>query len=116
MHSELESVVCLSVQKAYDATAFESLIQRTVDSFKRDPGFDPLVRLHASETGSLGLQLLKAVLRQRGLHLEPCVDVPGCLQLRSRLRDHLRSEFQCYLVEGGHATEEIQEDQLGRDL
>jgi hypothetical protein len=47
MHSELESVVCLSVQKACDATAFESLIQRavdsfkSVDSFKRDPGLIP---------------------------------------------------------------------------
>lgn len=116
MHNELESQVWLSVQQTCDATAFEALILRAVDSFKRHPGFDPLVRLHASDIGPQGIQVLRAVLRQRGLHPESCVDVPGYLELRSRLKDHLRCQLQWYLVRGGHATEEIQEDQLHRDL
>ena len=116
MHSELESEVRLSVQQTCDAKTFEALIQRIVDSFKRHPGFDPLVRLHASDIGPLGVQVLRAVLRQRGLHPESCIDVPGYLELRSRLKDHLRSQLQWYLVKGGHATEVIQEDQLHRDL
>ena len=116
MHSEIESEVWLSVQQTCDAKTFEALIQRIVDSFKRHPGFDPLVRLHTSDIGPLGVQVLRAVLRQRGLHLESCIDVPGYLELRSRLKDHLRSQLQWYLVKGGHATEEIQEDQLHRDL
>ncbi|UVM47730.1 hypothetical protein LOY38_14865 [Pseudomonas sp. B21-015] len=116
MHSELESEVWLSVQQTCDAKTFEALIQRIVDSFKRHPGFDPLVRLYASDIGPLGVQVLRAVLRQRGLHPEYCIDVPGYLELRSRLKDHLRSQLQWYLVKGGHATEVIQEDQLHRDL
>jgi len=116
MHSELESEVWLSAQQACDATAFEALILRAVDSFKRHPGFDPLVRLHASDLGPLGVQVLRAVLRQRGLDPESCIDVPGYLERRSRLKDHLRSQLQWYLVKGGHATEEIQEEQLQRDL
>ena len=116
MHSELESEVWLSVQQTCDAKTFEALIQRIVDSFKRHPGFDPLVRLHASDIGPLGVQVLRAVLRQRGLHPESCIDVPGYLELRPRLKEHLRSQLQWYLVKGGHATEVIQEDQLHRDL
>lgn len=116
MHGELESQVWLSVQQSCDVTAFEALIQRAVDSFKRHPGFDPLVRLHVSDIGPLGVQVLRAVLRQRGLHPESGIDVPGYLELRSRLKDHLRCQLQWYLVKGGHATEEIQEDQLHRDL
>lgn len=114
MNRELESEVWLSAQQACDALTFEALIQRAVDSFKRHPGYDPLVRLHASDIGPLGVQVLRAVLRQRGL--ESCIDVPGYLELRSRLKDHLRSQLQWYLVKGGHATEEIQEEQLQRDL
>jgi len=116
VHSELESEVWLSVQQTCDAKTFEALIQRIVDSFKRHPGFDPLVRLHASDIGPPGVQVLRAVLRQRGLHPESCIDVPGYLELRSRLKDHLRSQLQWYLVKGGHATEVIQEDLLHRDL
>jgi hypothetical protein len=116
MQSELESEVWLSVQQTCDAKTFEALIQRIVDSFKRHAGFDPLVRLHASDIGTLGVQVLRAVLRQRGLHPESCIDVPGYLELRSRLKDHLRSQLQWYLVKGGHATEVIQEVQLHRDL
>ncbi|TPG73728.1 hypothetical protein EAH74_32665 [Pseudomonas mandelii] len=116
MHSELESQVWLSVQQTGDATAFEALIQRAVDSFKRHPGFDPLVRLHASDIGPLGIQVLREVLRRRGRHPDSCDDVAGYLELRSRLKDHLRCQLQWYLVKGGHATEEIQEDQLHRDL
>ena len=116
MNRELESEVWLSAQQACDALTFEALIQRAVDSFKRHPGYDPLVRLHASDIGPLCAQVLRAVLRQRGLDPESCIDVPGYLELRSRLKDHLRSQLQWYLVKGGHATEVIQEDQLHRDL
>ena len=116
MHGELESQVWLSVQKTCGVTAFEALIQRAVDSFKRHPGFDPLVRLHASHIGQLGFQVLRDVLRSRGVRYEYSADIPGYLELRSRLKEHIRCQLQEYLVRGGHSTEDMQEDQLGRDL
>lgn len=116
MHGELESQVWLSVQKTCDVTAFEALIQRAVDSFKRHPGFDPLVRLHASHIGQLGFQVLRDVLPSRGVRYEYSADLPGYLELRSRLKEHIRCQLQEYLVRGGHSTEDMQEDQLGRDL
>ncbi|WP_025109741.1 hypothetical protein [Pseudomonas sp. H1h] len=116
MHRELESVVWLLVQEACDAAAFEALIQQAVDSFKREPGFDPLVRLHTSDIGAVGVRVLAKALLQRGFKIEPFTDVCGYLQLRSRLSDHICSSLQEYLVNGGFATEEIQEDQLARDL
>ncbi|VVN78695.1 hypothetical protein [Pseudomonas fluorescens] len=116
MHSELESQVWRLVQQACDATMFDALIQHAVDSFKRPPGFNPLVRLHASDVGQLGLQTLREVLHSRGVRSEATLERPDCLQLRSRLKDHIRWQLQEYLVRGGYSTEEMQEDQLGRDL
>lgn len=116
MHSEIESFVWLSVQKVCDAAEFEALIRQVVDRFKRDPGFDPLVRLHVSDIGPFGIEVLGAILRNRGHHHENIDGASGYLQLRSRLREHLCNELQGYLVTGGHATEEVQVDLLERDL
>jgi len=116
MHSKLESVVWLTVQKVCDAAAFEALIRQAVDRFKRDPGFDPLVRLHVSDIGTLGIQVLGAELRHRGHDHQNFAGTSDYIQLRSRLRDHLYNELQWYLLTGGHAGEEIQVDQLERDL
>jgi len=40
----------------------------------------------------------------------------GYVELRSRLKVHLRGHLQLHLMEAGQATEEMKADQLGRDL
>lgn len=116
MHSELESQVWLTVQQVCDAVTFEALLLRAVDSFKRSPGHDPVQRLHASDIGQSGVQILRDVLHRRGIRLEHGADLPGYLELRSRLKHHIRCQLQQYLVSGGYSTEEMLQDQLARDL
>lgn len=116
MRGGLESQVWRSVQQACDVATFKALIQEAVDSFKRPPGLDPLARLHASDIGPLGIQVLSYVLRSRRISSEPTDGLPNYLELRSRLKDHIRCYLQWYLVNGEHVTDEILEDQLDRDL
>lgn len=116
MESELESNVWRTVQQTCDAATFLQLIEQAVDSFKRPPGFDPLVRLHASEIGQPGIRVLQDVLRRRGVDAGLSTDVSGYLGLRSRLKEHLRYQLQWYLVERGLAVDELKEDLLGREL
>ena len=116
MYGELESQVWRSAQQVCDATTFEALIQQAVNSFKRLPGYDPLLRLHASDIGLSGIQVLRDVLRSSGIRSEHCANLPGYLELRSRLKHHIRCQLQEYLVRGGHSTETMRQDQLDRDL
>lgn len=116
MQCELEFQVWRSVQRVCDAAMFEALIQQAVDSFKRPPRFDPLVRVHASNIGLSGFQILREVLHRRGIHSEDAALLSGYLELRSRLKDHIRCQLQDFLVRSGHSTEQMQEDQLARDL
>ena len=116
MHSELESQVWLTAQQVCDAATFEALVLQAVCSFERRPGFDPCLRLDASGIGQFGLQVLRHVMQRRGICPENSADFPGYLELRSRLKDHIRWQLPWYLVESGHSSKEMRQDQRARDL
>jgi hypothetical protein len=113
MEDELELKVWRLAQQACDAGAFVRLVEAAVGSFKRDPGFDPTVRLHASGIGTEGVRVLLDVLKSRDIYAGPNA---GCVELRSRLRMHLRDQLQLHLMGSGQATDEMKDDQLGRDM
>jgi len=52
MGQDLELNVWRLAQQACDTAAFVLLVDEAVRSFKRDPGFDPTVRLHESGIGT----------------------------------------------------------------
>ncbi|MHC8314354.1 hypothetical protein [Pseudomonas sp. LB3P31] len=113
MRRELEFQVWRLVQKLFDAPAFERLIQEAVDSYKRAPGLDPLVRLHASHIGLLGAQILRKVLR----HHDADVGLTdNYVEIRSRLKTHIAYHLQWHLMKNGHAIDEMKEDHLSKDL
>lgn len=116
MDSELESNVWRAVQQMCDANTFARLIEEAVRSFRRVPGFDPLVRLHASEIGLSSIQVLRDVLRRRGIDHGSLVDAPRYLELRSRLKEHLRCQLQRHLLDTGFATDEMKDEHLCREL
>ena len=113
MENELEFKVWRSAQQACDAGAFVRLIEAAVSSFKREPGFDPIERLHASWIGSENIRVLRDVLKRYDIYSG---QAEGYVELRSRLKVHLRGHLQLHLMEAGQATEEMKADQLGRDL
>jgi hypothetical protein len=113
MEQELESEVWRLAHRACVPAAFVRLIEKAVDSFSRNPGYDPLLRLHASGIGAESIMVLREVLKRRGIYAGPSA---GYVELRSRLNMHLRGHLQLHLMEAGQASEEIKADQLGRDL
>jgi len=113
MEQKLEWDVWHLAQQACDTAAFVRLIEAAVGSFKRDPGFDPTVRLFASGIGTEGVRVLRDVLKRRDIYAGPTA---GYVELRSRLKMHLRRHLQWHLIEMGLATDEMKDDYLGRDL
>ena len=113
MEDELEIKVWRSAQQACDAPAFVRLVEAAVGSFKRDPGFDPSVRLHGAGIGAESIRVLRDVLKRRDIYAGPTADY---VELRSRLRMHLRDQLQLHLMGAGQATDEMKDDQLERDL
>lgn len=113
MEDEIEFEVWRSVQQECGASAFVRIVEEAVGSFKRDPGYDPIVRLHASGIGAEGIRVLRNVLKRRDIYAGPSASY---VEIRSRLRVHLRHQLQRHLVESGRATDEMKVDHLGRDL
>jgi hypothetical protein len=113
MSDELEFEVWQRVQQTCDQSAFMRLVDEAVDGFKRQPGHDPIVRLHASGIGMTGIRVLRDVLKRHGFYAGPSA---GYAELRSRLKRHLREHLQLHLMKGGLATEAMKEDHLCRDL
>jgi hypothetical protein len=113
MKQELELEVWRLAQQTSDSAAFVRLVEEAVDSFKRDPGYDPNVRLHASGVGVESIRVLRDVMKRHDIYTGPSADY---VELRSRLRMHLRDQLQMHLMKSGQASDEMKEDQLGRDL
>ncbi|MGF6127848.1 putative lipase [Pseudomonas frederiksbergensis] len=113
MHSELELHVWRLAQQTCDTSAFAQLIKEAVDSYKRAPGLDPLLRLHASQIGLLGTQVLRVVLRQYDIEAGLSENY---VEVRSRLKTHIAYHLQWQLMKSGHAIDEMKEDHLGKDL
>ncbi|OXR38668.1 hypothetical protein PSJE_00095 [Pseudomonas jessenii] len=113
MEDELEFKVWRSAQQACGAGAFVQLVDEGVGCFKREPGFDPTVRLHASGIGTESIRVLRHVLKRRDIYAGP---IAGYVELRSSLRMHLRDHLQLHLMRLGQASDEMKDDQLGRDL
>jgi len=113
MEDEMEIKVWRTAQQAYDMAAFVRLVEEAVSSFKRDPGFDPALRLHASGIGTESIRVLRDVLKRRDIYAGPTA---GFVEIRSRLRMHLRDQLQLHLMGAGQATDEMKDDQLERDL
>jgi hypothetical protein len=113
MDDEIEFKVWRSAQQACDKVAFARLVEEAVASFKRVPGLDPIMRLHASEMSAEGIRVLREALKHHDIDAGPSADY---VELRSRLRTHLRDHLQLHLMKTGFASDEMKADQLDRDL
>lgn len=113
MEDEIESQVWRTAQQSFDAVAFVRLVEDAVDSFKRIPGLDPIVRLHASAIGAENTRVLRDALKRHDIDAGPFASHVG---LRSRLRMHLRDHLQSHLMKIGFASDAMKADQLDRDL
>jgi hypothetical protein len=108
MEDEIEFKVWRSAQQACSKVSFARLLEEAVASFKRVPGLDPIVRLHASVIGAESIR----VLRDADIDAGPFA---SHVELRPRLRMHLRDHLQSHLMKLGFASDAMKTDQLERD-
>lgn len=113
MEDEIESQVWRTAQQACSKVSFARLLEEAVASFKRVPGLDPIVRLHASRIGAESIRVLRDALKRHHIDAGP---TESYVELRSRLRMHLRDHLQLHLMKIGFASDAMKADQLDRDL
>ena len=104
-------------RKAADVfgTGLQKLLEEGLNSFKRQPGLDHPMRLHVSYIGTSGMQALRAAMTAHvaatdAAHSDHYVNV------RSRLRTHLRRHLQWELIQSGKSVDEATEDYFAEDL
>ncbi|MBF6032841.1 hypothetical protein H8F23_06220 [Pseudomonas sp. P155] len=88
MEDEIESQVWRTAQQACSKVSFARLLEEAVASFKRIPGLDPIVRLHASVIGAESIRVLRDVMESSDIDAGRFASY---VELRSRLRMHLLS-------------------------
>lgn len=113
MEDEIESQVWRTAQQACSKVSFARLLEEAVASFKRVPGLDPIVRMHASGIGSESIRVLRDALKRH--HID-AGQTESYVALRSRLRMHLRDHLQLHVMKIGFASGAMKADQLDRDL
>ncbi|WP_397453654.1 hypothetical protein [Pseudomonas sp. NA-150] len=115
MDIDLENQVWKTATQVYGLTALQHLLEEAIDSFKRPPGLDDRERFYSSNIGALELEVLRRVLgRPRGPTTPSSGD--GYVEIRSRLRTHIRRYLQWHLLQSSHASNEMMEDYLSVDL
>lgn len=113
MEDEIESQVWRTAQQACSKVSFARLLEEAVASFKRVPGLDPIVRLHASRIGAESIRVLRDALKHHDIDAGP---TESYVELRSRLRIHLRDHLQLHVIKMSFASDELKADLLERDL
>jgi len=104
-------------RKAADVfdTGLQKLLEEGLNSFKRQPGLDHPMRLHVSHIGTSGMQALRAAM---AAHIAVTNSAPSdeYVNVRSRLRTHLRRHLQWQLMQSGEFADEAGEDYFAEDL
>ncbi|MBH3442343.1 hypothetical protein I5L59_01960 [Pseudomonas moraviensis] len=113
MEDEIEFKVWRSAQQACSKVSFARLLEEAVAGFRRVPGLDPIVRLHASGIGAESIRVLRDALKSHDIDAGPFA---SHVELRSRLRMHLRDHLQSHLMKIGFASDAMKADQLERDM
>lgn len=112
----LESHVWALAQKVFGDPGFTSVIDTLVGEYKRRPGTDFTVRLHASDVGEHAVTVMSDSLKKHGIDIDGSDGPHGYVAVRSRLRHHLHHQLQWRLMQIEGASEMILEELFARDL
>ena len=97
-------------RKAADVfgTGLQNLLEEGLNSFKRQPGLDHPMRLHVSNIGTSGMKAFRAAMTG---HIAPKDTAQSVeyVNVRPRLRTHLRRHLQWELMQSGEFADEVGE-------
>lgn len=113
---DIEAAVWSMAQTHYGPDTFRVLVSDALDNFRRTPGLDAPVRLHASTVRADATLMLWALLHSRAWVLSSFDDASRFVSLRQGLKVHLLRSIQARLLQDGYADDAIKEDFLGWEL
>jgi hypothetical protein len=113
---EIEAAVWSLAQEHYEPDELRILVSSALDNFRRKPGLDSPVRLHASSIGTRATQMLWGLLHSRTWVLSSQEDASQFVSLRQGVRVHLLRAIQSRLLQDGFADVAVKEDFLGWEL
>ncbi len=109
---DLETSIWRRAAHAYHQTLAE-VIREGLNTYKRSPGIDDSTRLYEAAVGHHAFLLLRgAMLAKYGEHTLG----PGYVELRSRLRWHIRTHLLRQLVADGFATTQMRDSLFASDI
>jgi hypothetical protein len=112
----IEAAVWSLAQQHYEPQKLRLLVSGALDDFRRKPGLDAPVRVHASSVGSEVTQMLWASLHSRAWALSSLEDAWRFVSLRQGVRVHLLRTIQSRLLQDGCADDVVKEDFLSWEL
>ncbi|WP_152343443.1 hypothetical protein [Pseudomonas syringae] len=110
---DLEALIWKQAAHVFGANLTQ-IISAALDVFKREPGLDDLNRMYESVIGRDAFAALAAaMLPGRG---EESTPYDGIIEIRSRMRWHLRTHLLRKLVADGVATAQMRDSLFSSDL
>lgn len=111
---DIESIVWRCAYDTFGRQRFQKVLLEGLAGFKRLPGLDRCVRIHAGDIGQPGVGLLREALQ--AYNLASACDKPHYVTVRSRLKAHLTYLLQSQLIATENPSEAILEHHLVVDL
>lgn len=111
---DIEVAIWRRAHAVFPEAMLTQLISQALMNYKRAPGLDHEVRLHASQIGTQALRLLQEALSEGMISQK--VSGASFVTLRYQVSQHIARALQWRLVQSGHADEVVVEDQFARDL
>lgn len=114
MDYRFESEIWSAVQSSLTRDAFIAILTKAFSTYRSQPGYFLLGRLHASDVEEDGLKALSIALSRSG---NPTgIAIGGYLPLRAILRSHLYTVLQRYVLTHSRASDAIVDNCMASDL
>ena len=114
MDIDLEGRIWRKAAEVFGA-GLQELLEEGLYSFKRQPGLDHPMRLHVSHIGTSGMQALRGAMTSH-IAATDAAQSDEYVNVRSRLRTHLRRHLQWQLMQSSEFADEAGEDYFAEDL
>lgn len=115
MTESVEAHIWRQAYEQYGDCCLHQMLEEALEAYHRQPGYSDLSRLHRSELGTPGLEILTDTLASstRRIWYKRHTDH---IELRVSLRLHLKRHLQWRLIQDGRGGGAVQDDYFSTDL
>ena len=114
MDYRLELEIWDAVRRSMPTDVFTLLVTEAVRSYRRRPGYIQLDRLHESDIGAEGVEVLGTISSRAGL--SDWSSGGTFVSIRAHLREHVYEALQRHLISSSLASKGVIDNSMARDL